>query len=91
VRPVLTAFLLGAVAVGLVTGAAAAALVIVADEAGWNTFRAAIGPLELLAFERSGAVTTSTLGPGLALPALAGGVLNAALARFLVRRGRQEA
>jgi hypothetical protein len=88
VRPVLTAFLLGAVAVGLVTGAAAAALVIVADAAGWNTFRAAIGPLELLTFERSGAVTASTLGPGLALPALAGGVLNAAAARFLVRRER---
>jgi hypothetical protein len=86
VRPLVIAFLLGAVATGIVAGAAAAALVIVADAAGWGSFRAAAGPVLVLAFERSGGVTRSSFGHGLALIALAGGCLNAAGAWVLRRR-----
>lgn len=85
-RPLLIAFLLGAVAAGIVAGAAAAALVILADAAGWDSFRAAAGPVLLLAFERADGVTRSSFGQGLALIAVAGGCLNATGAWVLQRR-----
>jgi hypothetical protein len=88
VRPLVIAFLLGAVAAGIVAGVAVVVVVIVADAAGWDSFRAAIGPLELVAFERRRMETQSTFGPGLGLIAFAGGALNASAAGVLRRRRR---
>jgi hypothetical protein len=88
VRPVVIAFLLGAAGLGIAAGAALIALGVVADGAGWSSFRVGIGPVPVLTFERRGGTTESTLGSGLGLIALAGGLLNAAAACFLLRRRR---
>lgn len=85
-RALVIPFLLGAVAAGFAAGAAAVAVVIVADAGGWASFRAALGPLLLVEFERSGTATAATFGPGIAIAAVAGGLLNAAGAALLRRR-----
>lgn len=84
-RPLVKPFLLGFVAFALVVSSAAVALGIVAEENGWESTRIALGPLELVAFERARGATSMSFGPGLAVLALVGGVLNA-LAAALVRR-----
>ncbi|MEX2211550.1 MAG: hypothetical protein WD689_07285 [Gaiellaceae bacterium] len=85
-RTLVTAFLLGAVAVGLAAAAAAVAILIVADAAGWESFSAEIGSLVFVSFERAGEDTEATVGPGIAVAAVAGGVLNALGASLLKRR-----
>ena len=87
-RPLVIAFLLGAVATGVAAGAAAVAIAIAADAAGWGGFRVALGPVLVLAFEREREVTEAGFGPGLALIALAGGCLNTVGAWLLRRRVR---
>lgn len=85
-RALVTAFLLGAAAAGFAAGAAAVAVVIVADAGGWAGFRAALGPLLLVEFERTGSATAASFGPGLAVAAIAGGLLNALGAALLRHR-----
>lgn len=85
-RPLVIPFLLGAAAVGFAAGAAVVAIVIVADAGGWESFRAALGPLLVVEFDRSATATATTFGPGIGVAALAGGVLNAVGAIFLRRR-----
>lgn len=86
-RPVLIAFLLGAVAVGIAVSVAGLALGVVAQSGGWDGFRVAIGPVVFLSFERLPRETSTTFGNGLFLLALAGGALNALGAALLRRRG----
>lgn len=86
-RALVTPFLLGCAAIGALLAVGALALGIVADANGWDSFRISVGPLNVLAFERSGDDTATAFGPGLAAIALAGGLLNAVAAAFLRRRG----
>lgn len=83
----LRAFVIGTVAVGLVAYVLAAGAAVAAASAGL-TFRAAAGPLLLVAVEHDGADSVSTLGAGLTLVALTGGLANAVAALLLGRAGR---
>jgi hypothetical protein len=85
-RPVVIAFVLGAVAVGMAVSIAGFALGVVAQSGGWDSFRVALGPLVFLSFERLPHETSTTFGSGLVLLALAGGALNAVGAALLSRR-----
>jgi hypothetical protein len=80
------AFLLGSIAAAITLFVAAFVVGIVAQAGGWSSFRVAVGPLILFAFERTRDATSTTFGAGLPLAALAGGALNALGARFLRRR-----
>jgi len=82
------ALALGAVAVMLVLVVAGLALGVAADNGGWGSFRIGLGPVLLLEFERHATSAETTLGNGLLLAALAGGLLNAAGAAALRRRAR---
>lgn len=84
-RSLLTPFLLGAFATGLLVYAGALALAIVAGSAGWGALHVALGPITFVAVERAGATTATTFGSGLGLAALAGGALNAVAAAVLRR------
>jgi hypothetical protein len=83
---VVRAFVLGAVGVGLLVYVAAAA-VAVAAEAGARDLDARLGPVLLVAVEHVGNSSSLTLGPGLALVAVGGGLVNATAAVVIARRG----
>ncbi|MHB8641981.1 MAG: hypothetical protein ACYDA3_03720 [Gaiellaceae bacterium] len=85
-RPVVIAFVLGTAAVGIVASVAGFAIGVAAQSGGWASFRAALGPVVFLSFERAPQATTTTFGSGLPLLALAGGALNAFGAGALSRR-----
>jgi hypothetical protein len=84
----LKAFLLGAVAVGVVAYALVAALAVTA-QAGGRTLDLALGPLTLVAVTQGGTTTVTTFGPGLVALALAGGLANLAAAQLMRRRSRR--
>jgi len=86
-RTVVIAFVLGTLAVGVVASIGGLALGIAAQAGGWSSFRAGIGPLVLVSYERTAAASATSFGAGLPLLALAGGVLNAIGAGVLSRRG----
>lgn len=88
-RPHLTAFALGAAAFGALALLGAIAVGAFADASGRATFELALGGLTFLSFERDAGGTSTTLGPGLAAVAAAGGVLNAGGAALLSRGGRR--
>ena len=79
---------LGAVAFGLLAYALAAAAAVVAQSAG-RMLNVHVGPLVLVAVERSGTATETTFGSGLVAVALLGGVANAGVAALLARRLRR--
>lgn len=81
-RALVTPFLLGTAAAGLLVSGAALAL---AAGAGGNV-HVALGPVSFVIVERSANVTSTSFGPGLMLAALAGGMLNALAAALLRRR-----
>lgn len=81
------AFVLGALAAGLLLLVAVLALGVAADAAGWGTFRIGIGPVVLVEFERRAGSVGTTFGNGLLLAAFAGGLLNAGGAALLRHRG----
>ena len=85
----LKAFLLGAVAVGVLAYALAAALAVSAQTGG-RTLHLALGPMVIVSVTRQASASITTLGPGIAVLALAGGLVNLAAAQFLRRRGRSE-
>ena len=85
-RPVVIAFVLGAVAVGIAVSVAGLVLGVAAQSGGWESFRVALGPVLFLSFERMPGETSTTFGNGLLLLALAGGALNALGAALLSRR-----
>lgn len=85
-RPLVIAFILGAVAIGIVAAAAGLAVGIVAQSGGWSSFRLGVGPIVFLSFERTAHATSTTFGGGLPLLALTGGLLNALGAGLVSRR-----
>jgi len=87
VRPLVIAFLLGSFAVAITLYAAGFVLGILAQNGSWPSFRIVLGPLVFFTFERARDTTATTFGAGLAVAALAGGLLNALGAGFLRRRG----
>ena len=84
----LRAFLLGALAIGLLAYVAAAALAAAA-QAGNRAFTLGLGPVELVSVVEHGSTTATTFGVGLLLLALAGGLANVALATLIARRPRR--
>ncbi len=81
----LKAFVLGALAVGVVAYALVAALAVTA-QAGGRTLDLSLGPLTLVAVTRSGTTTATTFGVGLLLLALAGGLVNLVAAAAIRNR-----
>ena len=69
----LKAFLLGALAVGIVAYAVAAALAVSAQAAG-RTLDLALGPLVIVSVTTHGTATAMTFGPGLLVLAVVGGL-----------------
>lgn len=82
------ALLLGAAASAVLAYTLAAAVAIVA-QSGRNGLNVHVGPLVIVAVERSQGAATTTFGTGLLVLALLGGVLNAVLAGLLARRSRR--
>ena len=83
----LKAFLLGAVAVGVVAYALAAALAVTA-QAGERALDIAIGPFTVVSVAREGVATVTTFGLGLVVLALAGGIANLVAAQVIRHRSR---
>jgi len=81
----LKAFLLGAVATGIVAYAIAAALALAA-QAGGDPLDLSIGPVVIVSVVVQGKTAVTTFGAGLALIAIAGGLLNVLAARVIARR-----
>lgn len=86
----LRAFLLGALAIGLVAYAAAAAIAVAA-QAGDRSLDLALGPVVVVSVVERADGTTTTFGPGLVLLAVAGGLANLMLAAFIRRRAERQA
>lgn len=84
----LKAFVLGAVAVGVVAYALTAALAVAA-QAGGRSLEIGLGPVAVVSVTRRGAETVTTFGPGLVALALAGGLANLAAAQLLPQRSRR--
>jgi hypothetical protein len=82
----LRAFLLGALAAGAVAFAVAVAVAAAAQAGSASSLELSLGPLVLVALERTDGGTATTFGAGLPLVALAGGLVNAAGAILLGRR-----
>ncbi len=87
-RVLLKALAVGTAAAGVLVYAAAAALAVAVQAGTSAELHAAIGPLVLVAVERSGETTATTFGAGLPALAVAGGLLNALAALLLSRRPR---
>jgi hypothetical protein len=81
----LKAFLLGAVATGIVAYAIAAALAVAAQADG-RPLDLSIGPVVFVSVAVEGKTAVTTFGAGLALIAVAGGLLNLIAARLIARR-----
>lgn len=82
------AFLLGAVAVGVVGYAMVAALVVV-SQAGGRTLDLSLGPLLLASVVREGQTTVTTFGPGLVAAAIVGGLANLGAAQLIRNRSQR--
>lgn len=81
----LRAFVLGAVAIGVLAYTLAAALAVAA-QAGGRTLDVALGPLAVVAVAGERSETVTTFGPGLLVLAFVGGLVNLATARLIERR-----
>jgi hypothetical protein len=88
VRPAVTAFFLGAAAVGALAFGAALVVLVLADASGRNALRVALAGIEVLSFERRTRGSTTTFGSGLVLLSFLGGLANALAATVLHSRGR---
>jgi hypothetical protein len=88
----LRAFALGAIALGVLAYAGAAALAVGAQAAG-RSLVVGLGPLVLVSVEREASEVVTTFGPGLLVVAILGGCANLAAARLVRRRagGRRDA
>jgi hypothetical protein len=71
------------VAIALALLTAAVALQVLAETAAWGSFEIRLGPLLLVAYERSSEASTWSYGPAVAGLVAVGGVVNAAAARFV--------
>lgn len=81
----LRAFALGAIALGVLAYAGAAALAVGAQAAG-RSLVVGFGPLVLVSVEREASEAVTTFGPGLLGVAILGGCANLAAARLIRRR-----
>ena len=70
-RPVVIAFVLGAVAVAVAVSVAGIVLGIAAQSGEWDSFRIALGPVVFLSYERLSDGSSTAFGSGLAVLALA--------------------
>jgi hypothetical protein len=86
----LKAFLLGALAIGVVAYALAAAAAVSA-QAAHRTLEIGLGPVGIVSVNVQETRTSATFGPGLLLVALTGGVLNLGAATVIRRRAGREA
>ena len=82
------AFAIGTAALAAVVAVAGLVAGVAADAAGSSSFRVAIGPFVVVEFDRVGGGSETTLGAGVAVVALAGGLANAAAASLLLRGSR---
>jgi hypothetical protein len=85
---VVKAFLLGAVAVGVVAYASVAALAVTAQAAG-RALDISLGPLTLVSVTQGRTATVTTFGSGLVALALVGGFVNLAAAQLMRHRSRR--
>jgi hypothetical protein len=85
----LKAFVLGMLAAGVVTYAVAGALAVSAQVSG-RALELGLGPLHLVSVVTRGTATTTTFGPGLAVVAVLGGLLNLVAAWAVQRRAERE-
>jgi hypothetical protein len=83
----LKAFVLGLVAVGILAYTVAAAAAVTA-QAGGRALSVTVGPLVFVSVSGGSAAAVTTFGPGLAVLALVGGLVNLTAARLLRRRIR---
>ena len=81
----LKAFVLGAVAFGILAYAGAASLAVATQAAG-GSLRAGLGPIVVVSVETEGSLAATTFGSGLLLVAIVGGLLNLVAARLIRRR-----
>ena len=81
----LKAFLLGAVAAGIIAYAVAAGFAIAA-QAGGHPLDIALGPVVIVSVSHEGRTAVTTFGAGLVLIALVGGLVNVVAARVIARR-----
>ena len=84
----LKALAVGTLAAGVLVYAGAIALAVVVQAGTSAGLHVAIGPLLLIAVDRTEATTATTFGAGLAVGALAAGAINARAALLLSRRPR---
>ena len=87
-RRLVIAFAIGAAALAAVVAVAGLVAGVTADAGGWSSFRVAVGPFVVVEFDRVGRGSETTLGTGVAVVALAGGLANAAAAALMLRGGR---
>ena len=90
-RPLVSAFALGAFAFGAFALLGCLAIGAYADAAGRRSLELELAGIQLLAFAREGESTSTTLGPGVALAAVVGGFANAAGAAALIHVRRHRA
>ncbi len=81
------AFAFGAAAVGVFAVVLVLVVATLAEASGLDQLQLALGPVVLLAFERSAESSSTTFGPGLIVLPFLGGILNAAGAAMLRNRG----
>ncbi len=87
-RRLVIAFAIGAAAIAALVAVAGLVAGVTADAADWRSFRVAFGPFVVVEFDRIGRGSETTLGAGVAVLALAGGLANAAAAALLLRERR---
>jgi hypothetical protein len=81
----LKAFLLGALAVGILAYAAAASLAVATQAAG-SSLRVGVGPMVFVSVETGTTAASTTFGAGLLVLGVAGGVVNLGAARLIRKR-----
>jgi hypothetical protein len=84
----LRAFALGAIALGVLAYAGAAALAVGAQAAG-RSLVVGLGPLVVVSVEREASDSVTTFGPGLLVVSILGGCANLAAARLVRRRAER--
>lgn len=82
------AFILGTIAVTLLAAGGAAVLAAMAGAGTIEAARVGVAPFVLASVRHADGTTETTLGAGLALAGIAGGLVNAAVLALITRRER---
>jgi hypothetical protein len=83
------AFVLGGLAVSIVLVALWAGVATLVASGARDSVHLTLGPAVIIAASNTGGVSQTSLGPGVAAVAAAGGILNASLLGLLTLRGRR--